>query len=83
MRIVGWAAALLCGAALGQQQSPVVAVRTGRLLDPTSQKVRTGAVVVVQDGRIKSVGDSVPAGAQVVDASALTICRASSTPTPT
>jgi len=74
MRIVGWAAALLCGAALGQQQSPVVAVRTGRLLDPTSQKVRTGAVVVVQDGRIKSVGDSVPAGAQVVDASALTIC---------
>ena len=74
MRIVGWAATLLCGVALGQQQSPVIAVRTGRLLDPASQKVRTGAVVVIQDGRIKSVGDSVPAGAQVLDASALTVC---------
>src|SRR5262249_62107810 len=30
-------------------------------------------VVVIQDGRIKSVADTVPAGAQVVDASALTV----------
>ena len=74
MRIVGCVAALLCGVALGQQQPPLIAVRTGRLLDPVGQKVRTGAVVVIQDGRIKSVGDAVPAGAQVVDASGLTVC---------
>jgi imidazolonepropionase-like amidohydrolase len=73
MRIVGCVATLLCGVAFGQQQSPVIAVKTGRLLDPVSQKVRTGAVVVIQDGRIKSVGDAVPAGAQVVDASGLTV----------
>ncbi len=73
MRIVAWMATLVCGVALGQQQPPVIAVRTGRLLDPVGQKVRTGAVVVIQDGRIRSVGDSVPAGAQVVDASGLTV----------
>ena len=72
MRMVAWVAALLCGSALGQQ-GPVVAVKTGRLLDPATQKVRNGAVVVIQDGRIKSVGDAVPPGAQVVDASALTV----------
>ncbi|HVP61463.1 MAG TPA: amidohydrolase family protein [Myxococcaceae bacterium] len=74
MRIVAWVATLLCGVALGQQQPRVIAVRAGRLLDPAAQKVRTGAVVVIQDGRIQSLGDSVPAGAQVVDASALTVC---------
>jgi len=73
MRIVAWVAALVCGSALGQQQGPVIAVKTGRLLDPASQKVRAGAVVVVQGGRIRSVGDAVPAGAQVVDASGLTV----------
>ena len=72
MRIVVWAALLVCGVASGQQAS-LIAVKTGRLLDPVAQKVRTGAVVVVQDGRIQSVGDSVPAGAQVVDASALSV----------
>jgi imidazolonepropionase-like amidohydrolase len=72
MRIVAWVATLVCGVAFGQQ-SPLIAVKTGRLLDPVGQKVRTGAVVVIQDGRIKSVGDTVPAGAQVVDASGLTV----------
>src|SRR6516225_1960286 len=70
MRILSSVVVLWCGIALAQQQpqqSAVIAVKTGRLLDPVSQKVRTGAVVVIQDGRIKSVGDTVPAGAQVVD----------------
>jgi len=74
MRILSWVVVLVCGVAFGQQQSPVIAVKTGRLLDPVGQKVRTGAVVVIQDGRIKSVGDAVPTGAQVVDASGLTVC---------
>ena len=74
MRILSWVVVLVCGVAFGQQQSPVIAVKTGRLLDPVGQKVRTGEVVVIQDGRIKSVGDAVPTGAQVVDASGLTVC---------
>ena len=66
MRILSWVVVLGCGIALAQQQpqqSPMIAVKTGRLLDPVGQKVRTGAVVVIQDGRIKSVGDAVPTGA--------------------
>ena len=74
MRILSWMVVLVCSVAFGQQQSAVIAVKTGRLLDPVGQKVRTGAVVVIQDGRIKSVGDAVPTGAQVVDASGLTVC---------
>src|SRR5215470_2304137 len=73
MRILSWVVVLGCGIAFAQSQSPVIAVKTGRLLDPVAQKVRERAVVVIQDGRIKSVGDAVPAGAQVVDASTLTV----------
>ena len=53
--------------------APVIAVKTGRLLDPAQQRIVNGAVVVIQNGRIQSVGSTVPAGAQVVDASALTV----------
>jgi len=77
MRSVVSAGLLFCAAALAAdpapQPAPVIAVRTGRLLDPAQQKVLTGAVVVIQNGRIHSVGSVVPAGAQVVDASALTV----------
>jgi imidazolonepropionase-like amidohydrolase len=73
MRRVVWLALVLGGGALGQQ-GPLIAVKTGRLLDPARQRVTSGAVVVIQDGRIHSVGDAVPAGAQVVDASGQTVC---------
>src|SRR5262249_14066637 len=77
MRSVVSAGLLFCAAALAAdpapQPAPVIAVRSGRLLDPAQQKVLTGAVVVIQNGRTHSVGSVVPAGAQVVDASALTV----------
>jgi imidazolonepropionase-like amidohydrolase len=56
--------------ALAAAPGPVVAVKAGRLLDPAQQKTLTGAVVLVKDGRIQSVGTSVPPGAQVIDLSA-------------
>jgi hypothetical protein len=83
MRIVACVAALVCGVALGQQQSPVIAVKTGRLLDPVGQKVRTGAVVVIQDGRIKSVGDAVPPARRWWTRPASPCAPASSMRTPT
>jgi imidazolonepropionase-like amidohydrolase len=61
---------LFTSAALAAASGPVVAVKAGRLLDPVQQKTLTGAVVVVQDGRIQSVGTTVPQGAQVIDLSA-------------
>jgi imidazolonepropionase-like amidohydrolase len=47
----------------------VVAVRAGHLLDVAHEKVIDGAVVVVENGRVKEIGSSVPPGAAVVDLS--------------
>jgi imidazolonepropionase-like amidohydrolase len=77
MRSVASAVFLLCTVTLAADPAPkpvpIIAVKTGRLLDPAQQKVLNGAVVVIQGGRIQSIGSAVPAGAQVVDASALTV----------
>jgi imidazolonepropionase-like amidohydrolase len=70
MRALTSVVLLLTSSALAAGPGPVVAVKAGRLLDPAQQKTLTGAVVVIQDGRIQSVGTSVPPGAQVVDLSA-------------
>ncbi len=53
----------------------VVAVRAGRLIDPKSGGVVSGAVILIEGGRIKAVGPSVevPAGAKVLDLSALSV----------
>ncbi|HKD16349.1 MAG TPA: amidohydrolase family protein [Thermoanaerobaculia bacterium] len=73
-------AALLLGgaAAFGAAEPPppeVIAVKAGRLIDPKAGTVVPGAVVVLEKGRVKAVGPSlpIPAGAKVVDLSALTV----------
>src|SRR5262245_2355642 len=45
----------------------VTAIRVGRLLDVAAEKVRENVVVVVESGRIREIGTSVPAGATLVD----------------
>jgi imidazolonepropionase-like amidohydrolase len=52
-----------------------LAVRCGRLLDPAHQRVLENAVVLVQQGRIRSVGtgDQVPAGARVIRLDGMTV----------
>ncbi len=47
----------------------VTAIRAGHVIDPASGKVADNQVIVVKDGKIESVGGSVPAGAQVIDLS--------------
>ena len=47
--------------------SPVTAIKAGRLLDVAQQKVRENVVIVVEDGRVREVGSTVPAGATVID----------------
>jgi imidazolonepropionase-like amidohydrolase len=51
-----------------QHESQVLAVRAGRVLDGTGRVYRNG-VVLVQDGRIKGVGEelAIPYGAQILD----------------
>jgi imidazolonepropionase-like amidohydrolase len=53
----------------------VTAIRTGRLIDPETAAVTTGQVILVEKGRISAVGPnlSIPAGAEVIDLSQLTV----------
>jgi imidazolonepropionase-like amidohydrolase len=64
-------------AAAGQadQTAPVTAIRAGGLLDPDQGVVRPNQIILVQGTRIREVGPAVaiPAGAQVIDLSKLTV----------
>jgi imidazolonepropionase-like amidohydrolase len=58
-----------------QPAPQVIAIRAGRLLDPDAGAVRTNQVILVEGTRIREVGPNVaiPAGAQVIDLSKLTV----------
>jgi imidazolonepropionase-like amidohydrolase len=55
--------------------SEVVAVKAGRLIDPRAGSVSSGAVIVIENGKVKAVGPAlpIPAGARVIDLSVLTV----------
>ena len=57
------------------QAAPVIAIRAGRLLDPDAGAVRQNQIILVQGNRIREVGPNVaiPAGAQVIDLSTMTV----------
>ena len=62
----------LCASA-AEPAPAVTAIRAGRLLDVAAEKVRENVVVVVEAGKIREIGTSVPAGATVVDLSGQTL----------
>jgi imidazolonepropionase-like amidohydrolase len=55
--------------------APLTAIRAGRLLDPDAGRILTNQIILVDGTRIREVGSSVqiPAGAQVIDLSNLTV----------
>ena len=55
--------------------APITAIKAGRLVDPTTGTVATNQIILVQNGRFTAVGANVaiPAGAAVIDLSALTV----------
>ena len=59
----------------GAQGAQVTVVRAGRLLDPDAGVVRANQIILIQGNRIREVGPNVaiPAGAQVIDLSAMTV----------
>ena len=70
------AAMLVAGIALQAQAPPsVTVIRAGRLLDPDAGRILTNQIIVVEGTRIRDVGPNaaIPAGAQVVDLSNLTV----------
>ena len=64
----------LAGAAVAASPE-LIAVKAGRLIDPKSGTVAANAVIVIENGKVKAVGPSlsIPAGARVIDLSALTV----------
>jgi imidazolonepropionase-like amidohydrolase len=69
---------LAATSAAAQPQSPppqVTAIRAGRLLDPEAGRVLANQIILVEGTRIRDVGPNVaiPAGAQVIDLSGMTV----------
>ena len=69
--------ATLGAVAVAQQPAPgpLTAIRAGRLLDPEAGRVLTNQIILVEGTRIRDVGPNVaiPAGAQTIDLSAMTV----------
>ena len=55
--------------------APITAIKAGRLVDPTTGTIANNQIVLVQNGHFIAVGANVaiPAGATVIDLSALTV----------
>src|SRR5438105_1839722 len=51
----------------------LIAVKAGRLVDPEAGTVARDQIIVIEQGRIRSVGREVPASAEVIDLSRATV----------
>lgn len=68
-------AVLAAGLSVGQQKSPVTAIKAGRLIDPETGTITTNQVILIEGERITEVGSNlaIPSGATVIDLSQLTV----------
>ena len=76
MKLARCFAVLFGLAALAFAAEPVVvAIKAGRLIDPKAGTVAPGAVILIENGRVKAVGTglAIPADAQVIDLSGMTV----------
>ncbi len=66
---------LLAATASAADPPALTAVKAGRLIDPKAGVVLPGAVILIENGRVKAVGPAlpIPAGANVIDLSGLTV----------
>lgn len=67
LTVVGFVTALACAVSTFAASPEVVALKAARLFDGVTGALRTDAVVVVQNGKILSVGGEAPAGSRVID----------------
>jgi imidazolonepropionase-like amidohydrolase len=60
---------------LASAPTGITVVKAGRLIDPETAKVLTNQVIIIEGGRFTAIGPDlpIPAGAQVIDLSALTV----------
>ncbi|HKT48427.1 MAG TPA: amidohydrolase family protein [Candidatus Acidoferrales bacterium] len=69
---------LCCFAARGQTaapDSPVIAIKAGKLIDVDSGAVLSNQIILIRSGRIAAVGDriAIPADARIIDLSKMTV----------
>jgi imidazolonepropionase-like amidohydrolase len=50
-----------------------IAIRAGRLIDPDTGTAAANQLIVVENGRVVRIGGAVPAGAETIDLSSLTV----------
>jgi len=62
-----WFLLLFTASALAQPAPKTIVLKAARLFDGTSDTVTKNAVIVIEGDRIKSVGGTVPANAQIID----------------
>ncbi len=71
--VVLCALALAPGVVVAQQEDGVTAIRAGRLIDAEAGTATANQVILVENGRITTIGDegtvTIPAGAEIVDLS--------------
>lgn len=72
---LAFAAATLPAQQAPSPAGPYTAIRAGRVVDPATGTVATNQILLVRNGRFTEIGPNVaiPAGAQVIDLSTLTI----------
>jgi imidazolonepropionase-like amidohydrolase len=65
----------ILGAVSALAQTPVIAVRAGRMFDPKSGEMLANQVILIQGDRVREVGPNVaiPAGAKIIDLSRATV----------
>jgi imidazolonepropionase-like amidohydrolase len=73
LTLVVIAAVLMPRPLVAQQEVGVTAIRAGRLIDPEAGTAAADQVILVENGRITTIGDAgavtIPAGAEVIDLS--------------
>jgi imidazolonepropionase-like amidohydrolase len=64
-----------CSAVLVPAAAQITAIRAGKLIDPDSGTVLTGQTILIREGKIEAVGNSVsiPSDAKIVDLSKMTV----------
>jgi imidazolonepropionase-like amidohydrolase len=75
MRIVVAVVLAVLAAIDAQAQAQVIAIKAGKLIDPDTGRTASNQVILVEKGRIQSVGTAlpIPRGAAIVDLSAFTV----------
>jgi len=73
LALVAIAAVLMPPSLMAQQEVGVTAIRAGHLIDAEAGTATAGQVILVENGRITTIGDAgtvtIPAGAEVIDLS--------------